>query len=129
MSRQAVAAKEDDALDAIFSALSDRTRRRILARLSQGPASVGELAEPFSITLPAVSKHLRILERARLLRRERDGWYHRCHLVGAPLETATQFIDRYRTFWEQTLAGLARHVERPAMESQFHSRIAGRPRR
>ena len=97
---------------------SDRTRRRILARLSSGPASVGELAQPFDMTLPAVSKHLRILERARLLRRERDGWYHRCHLVGEPLETARAFIDRYRPFWEETLEALARHVERPKRGSR-----------
>ncbi len=122
MSRRAAAATEDDDddLDAVFSALSDRTRRRILARLATGPASVGELAEPFSMTLPAVSKHLRILERARLLRRERQGWYHHCHLAGEPLEGAGQFIDRYRSFWEGTLAALARHVE---------PRLPGEPRR
>jgi hypothetical protein len=74
-----------------------------------------------------VSKHLRILERARLLRRERDGWYHHCHLVGEPLETASQFIDRYRTFWEQSLAELARHVERPPIEVKRHHR-KGKPR-
>jgi DNA-binding transcriptional ArsR family regulator len=111
VSRQAAASTDDDSLDAIFSALSDRTRRQILVRLSQGPATVGELAAPFSISLPAVSKHLRILERAHLMRRERDGWYHHCHLVGEPFETASQFIDRYRTFWAQTLAQLARHLE------------------
>ena len=60
------------------------------------------------------------------MRRERDGWYHRCHLVGEPLETANQFIDRYRPFWEQTLAALARHVEQPPGEAAPHRR--GRPR-
>lgn len=129
MSRRAAAATEDDDLDAVFSALSDRTRRRVLARLATGPASVGELAKPFSMTLPAVSKHLRILERARLLRRERQGWYHHCHLAGEPLEGAGQFIDRYRSFWEDTLAALARHVEpRPAGEPR-RARKRRAPRR
>lgn len=113
MSTRSSPAHDDHELDAVFSALSDRTRRRIVARLALGPASVGELAEPFSITLPAVSKHLRILERARLLRRERSGWYHHCHLVGQPLELASQFLEGYRPFWEETLAALARHVEGP----------------
>ena len=113
MSTRTAAANDESALDEVFSALSDRTRRRIVARLALGPASVGELAKPFSMTLPAVSKHLRILERARLLRRERAGWYHNCFLVGQPLETASQFLEGYRPFWEETLAALARHVEEP----------------
>ena len=102
---------DDAALDTIFSALSDRTRRHILARLSDGPATVGELATPFSMSLPAVSKHIRILEDAGLLRRERDGWYHRCQLQGQPLEAAREFIDRYRSFWGETLDKLAHYVE------------------
>jgi DNA-binding transcriptional ArsR family regulator len=101
----------DAELDAIFSALSDRTRRRILARLSRSAATIGELASPFSMSLPAVSKHVRILEQAGLLRRERNGWYHHCHLLGRPLATAGEFIDRYRSFWEQTLDELARYAE------------------
>ena len=100
-------------LDAVFSALADPTRRRIVRRLARKPATVGELAAPFAISLPAVSKHIRILERAGLLRRERDGWYHRCRLEGRPLQTASEFLDRTRSFWEQTLAELARYVERP----------------
>src|SRR5579862_3711859 len=99
MSRSAAAIREEE-LDAIFFALGDPTRRRILARLAKGPASIGELAQPFAMTLPAVSKHLRVLERAGLLRREREGWYHRCHLVGRPLEDAASFLARYRPFWE-----------------------------
>jgi DNA-binding transcriptional ArsR family regulator len=105
---------DDGALDAIFSALSDRTRRHILARLSNGAATVGELAAPFSMSLPAVSKHIRILEDAGLLRRERDGWYHHCQLQGQPLEAAREFIDRYRSFWGETLGSLARYVETEA---------------
>jgi DNA-binding transcriptional ArsR family regulator len=110
MSRSSAAAK-DDRLDAVFSALGDPTRRGILSRLATGPASVSELAEPFAMTLPAVSKHLRVLERAGLMRRERDGWYHRCHLEAGPLENAASFLARYQPFWERTLDELARYVE------------------
>ncbi len=113
MSRRSAAAS-DDQLDAVFSALGDPTRRRILLRLAHGPASVTDLAEPFAMTLPAVSKHLRVLERAGLMRRERDGWYHRCYLEAAPLEGAVSFLARYQPFWEHTLDELARYVEKPA---------------
>jgi DNA-binding transcriptional ArsR family regulator len=110
MSRPSPAAREDE-LDAVFAALADPTRRRILAQLARGSATITELAEPFAMTLPAVSKHLRVLERAGLLRRERQGWYHRCSLDARPLEDALSFITRYRAFWEDTLEQLARHVE------------------
>src|SRR5579862_7935933 len=110
MSRSA-GAKIDHRLDAVFAALADPTRRRMLVRLSRGEASISELAEPFDMTLPAVSKHLRVLERAGLVRRERDGWYHRCRLEAAPLGEAVSFLERWRPFWEQTLDQLARHVE------------------
>jgi DNA-binding transcriptional ArsR family regulator len=111
MSRNTAAAK-DQRLDAVFSALADPTRRRMLLRLSRGQASITELAAPFAMTLPAVSKHLRVLERAGLVQRQRDGWYHRCHLVAAPLLHASSFLERWRPFWDQTLEQLARHVER-----------------
>jgi DNA-binding transcriptional ArsR family regulator len=107
------AAVRDAHLDQVFSALGDTTRRRIIERLSEGPASITELAEPFEMSLPAVSKHLRVLERAGLLRRKRDGWYHYCHLETRPLEGAVAFLARYRPFWENTLEALARHVEEP----------------
>lgn len=110
MSRRSAAAN-DQKLDAVFSALGDPTRRRILGRLASGPASISELAEPFAMTLPAVSKHLRVLERAGLLRRERDGWYHRCYLESGPLKSAASFLARYQPFWEHTLDELARYVE------------------
>lgn len=100
----------------MFSALGDPTRRRILLRLSRGEASITEIAKPFDMTVPAVSKHLRVLERAGLVRRERDGWYHRCHLETRPLRDAATFLDRWRPFWEQTLEQLAEHVERDAGE-------------
>src|SRR5262245_3184854 len=104
---------EDERLDAIFSALADPTRRKILARLAGGPASIGELAEPFAMTLPAVSKHVRVLERAGLMRRERDGWYHRCHLEKPSIDDAIRFLETYRSFWADTLEALAQHVETP----------------
>jgi DNA-binding transcriptional ArsR family regulator len=112
MSRRSAAAN-DDQLDAVFSALGDPTRRRILQRLAHGSASVTDLAEPFAMTLPAVAKHLRVLERAGLMRRERDGAYRRCYLEAAPLEDAVSFLARYRPFWEHTLDELARYVEIP----------------
>jgi DNA-binding transcriptional ArsR family regulator len=110
MSRRS-ASLRDSKLDAVFSALADPTRRRIVAQLARGSATIGELAEPFSMTLPAVSKHVRVLERAGLLLREREGWYHHCRLDARPLEDAVAFITRYRPFWEDTLEALARHVE------------------
>jgi DNA-binding transcriptional ArsR family regulator len=111
MSIRAASTTRDAKLDRVFSALGDTTRRRMLARLAEGPASISELAKPFSMTLPAVSKHLRVLERAGLVRREREGWYHWCHLETRPLESATEFLAKYRPFWEDTLGALARHVE------------------
>lgn len=98
-------------LDAVFSALGDPTRRRLLARLAKGPVTVGKLAAPFSMSLPAVSKHLRVLERAGLLRRARDGRVHHCSLDARPLANARDFIERYRIFWEDKLAQLARYLE------------------
>jgi DNA-binding transcriptional ArsR family regulator len=103
---------EDSRLDAVFGALSDRTRRKILVALARGPASVGELAAPFDVSLPAVSKHLRVLERAGLLRRELDGRFHRCQLQAQPLRAAAAFMSDYRGFWEDNLDSLAEYVER-----------------
>jgi DNA-binding transcriptional ArsR family regulator len=107
-SRRAAA---DRRLDAVFTALADPTRRRIVARLSRGPAFVGNLAEPFDMSLPAVSKHLAVLERAGLVHRERDGRMRRCKLDTRPLEPAALFLHRYRSFWENKLAELARYAE------------------
>jgi DNA-binding transcriptional ArsR family regulator len=117
MSRRGSAAP-DERLDAVFSALADPTRRRILIRLSRGEASISELAEPFAMTLPGVSKHLRVLEGAGLVKRERDGWYHRCRLEARPLHRAASFLERWRPFWDQTLDQLARHVERREREKE-----------
>jgi DNA-binding transcriptional ArsR family regulator len=98
-------------LDAVFTALADPTRRRILVRLAQGPASVGELAQPFTMSPPAISKHLRVLERAGLLQRQRDGRVHRIAIDARPLLSASEFIERYRIFWEDTLEQLAAYIE------------------
>ncbi len=109
-SRRSAAAREEN-LDAVFSALADRTRRRILVELSKGPASVGELAHPFAMTLPAVSKHLRVLERAGVVRSERDGRFVRCSLEAEPLGEASAFLAQYRPFWNDTLDQLALYLE------------------
>lgn len=102
---------EDDRLDAVFHALADRTRRSLLARLSGGPTKITTLAEPFEMSLPAVSKHLRVLERAGLVERAIDGRVHRCSLNAAPLEEIERWVDHYREFWSGTLDALARYVE------------------
>src|SRR5262245_9833869 len=114
MARPLANSAEDERLDAVFGALADPTRRRILARLASGPASVTELAEPFEMSLPAVSKHLRVLENAGLLQRKVDGRVHSCSLDASPLEAADEWIERTRGFWVDTLEELARFVEAPA---------------
>ena len=87
-------------LDATFAALADPTRRAILARLASGEATVMELAEPFSMSQPAVSKHLKVLERAGLITRGRDAQRRPCRMEAAPLAEATAWIERYRKIWE-----------------------------
>jgi DNA-binding transcriptional ArsR family regulator len=99
-----------DALDRTFAALSDPTRRAILARLAQGDASVSELAAPFAMSLPAISKHLRVLEQAGLVERTKDGRVHRLRLVAQPLHQAASWIAHYQQFWEQQLAALADYL-------------------
>jgi DNA-binding transcriptional ArsR family regulator len=99
-----------DPLDATFAALADPTRRAILARLARGEASVGELVAPFQISQPAISKHLKVLERAGLVERGRDAQYRPCRLNAAPLERAAAWIGDYRAFWEQSLDRLEAYV-------------------
>jgi DNA-binding transcriptional ArsR family regulator len=89
-----------DILDATFAALADPTRRAILARLASGEASVNELAEPFDMTLPGVSKHLKVLERAGLISRGRVAQSRPCRLEAAPLREAADWVEGYRRFWE-----------------------------
>src|SRR5262245_47831684 len=100
------------ALDRTFGALADRTRRAILARLAAGEATVGELAEPFQMSRPAISKHLRVLEQAGLVRSTRQGRISRCVLDAGPMRDASAWVDRYRVFWSGRLEALARYVER-----------------
>lgn len=92
-------------LNSTFAALADPTRRAILARLARGEASVSELAEPFDITLPAVSKHLRVLEHAGLIVRDRDAQRRPCRLAAAALKDASEWFDPYRRLWEPAKAG------------------------
>jgi DNA-binding transcriptional ArsR family regulator len=114
----------EDRLDWIFHALSDRTRRHLLGRLRRGPAMITELAKPFDLSLPAVSRHIKVLERARLIVRAVDGRVHRCSLDAQALHTAEAWIEHYRHFWEGTLESLARYVEEP--EDREHESGEGR---
>lgn len=99
-------------LDLLFRALGDRTRRKLIARLADGPATVTELAEPFAMSLPAISRHIRVLERAGLVARRIEGRVHHCALDPQGLGTAEAWLGQYRRFWEGQLRALARYVER-----------------
>jgi len=92
-----------DRLSSTFAALADPTRRAILARLVSGEATVTDLAEPFEMSLPAVSKHLKVLERAGLIARTRTAQWRPCRLEAAPLKDAADWLEHYRRFWEQSL--------------------------
>ena len=89
-----------DHLSSTFQALADPTRRAILARLSKGEASVTELAAPFSMSMPAISKHLKVLERAKLISRGKEAQWRPCKLEAAPLEAASDWVEQYRAMWE-----------------------------
>jgi DNA-binding transcriptional ArsR family regulator len=99
-------AMQPDPLDATFAALADPTRRAILARLASGTATVNELAEPFAMTQPAVSKHLKVLERAGLISRDRDGQRRPSRLEAKRLAEASAWLEQYRVFWETSFARL-----------------------
>lgn len=101
----------EDRLSATFAALADPTRRAILARLSSGEASVTELAEPFDMSLPAISKHLKVLERAGLITRGREAQWRPCRLRARPLKGAADWLDHYRVFWEQSLDRLQDYLK------------------
>ena len=103
-------------LDVVFGALADPTRRAILERLSQGEASVGELAEPFDISAPAISKHLRVLEGSGLLTQERQGRVRRCRLVAEPMHDAVEWIARYGEFWEGRFDALDEYLRKTVSE-------------
>ncbi len=114
-------------LDVTFAALADPTRRAILARLARGEASVMELAEPFDMSQPAISKHLRVLERAGLISRSRDRQRRPCRLVAAPLAEANQWLEGYRQIWEANFNRLDRLLEK--MKSKDKITNARRNRR
>jgi DNA-binding transcriptional ArsR family regulator len=99
-------------LDTTFAALADPTRRAILARLAQSEATVGELCAPFEISGPAISRHLKVLEQAALITRERAGQHRRCRLTPAAMGPAAEWIETTRRFWSGSLDRLADHLER-----------------
>lgn len=101
---------ETDPLSRTFAALADPTRRAILARLASGEATVNELAEPFEVTLQAVSKHLKVLERAGLISRRRDAQYRPCRFESAPLDSAIDWVEQHRQVWRQRLDLLETHL-------------------
>jgi DNA-binding transcriptional ArsR family regulator len=106
-----------DRLTTTFSALADPTRRAILARLSLGEASVNELAQPFSISQPAISKHLKVLERAGLISRGREAQWRPCKLDAAALKSVADWLEPYRRLWEERFDRLDEHLRRMQLES------------
>jgi len=111
-------------LDATFGALSDATRRGILAQLALGETSVSDLAAPYDMSLPAVSKHLRVLEGAGLIQRHKDGRVHRCRLAPEPMKGAAEWIASYRQFWERQFDALERYLaqsQAPAQQKEKQS--------
>jgi DNA-binding transcriptional ArsR family regulator len=101
----------NDQLDLVFGALGNKTRRGLLARLAREPAMVTELAKPFDLSLPAVSRHIRVLEHAGLIKRTVDGRVHHCELNVGSLRDVDEWLRHYRHFWDANLKALARHVE------------------
>jgi DNA-binding transcriptional ArsR family regulator len=114
--------KAEDQLSLVFAALADPTRRAILARLADGEATVTELAGPFSISMPAISRHLKVLEHAGLITRSRAGQWRSSRLDAAPLKEATDWMQRYRVFWDASFDRLEEHLRRVQ-----HDQAAGEP--
>ena len=116
-----------DHLSTTFAALADPTRRAILARLASGETSVTELAAPFEMTTPAVTKHLKVLERAGLITRSRQAQWRPCQLNAAPLHQAADFIEQYRQFWEQSfdrLDAYLKTMQTPPQKPQIPKKIS-----
>jgi len=111
-----------DSLTATFAALADPTRRAILARLSSGDASVTQLAAPFDISLPAVSKHLKVLERAHLIVRGRDAQWRPCQLQAQPLKDVADWVDHYRKFWTASFDRLDDYLHHLKHKENKHAR-------
>ena len=111
-----------DHLSTTFAALADPTRRAILARLAAGEASVTELAEPFAMSMPAISKHLKVLERAGLIARGRQAQWRPCSLQAAPLKEIADWVERYRQFWDQSLNRLDDYLHELQTKENDHDR-------
>ena len=111
-----------DHLSITFAALADPTRRAILARLATGKASVTELAEPFDISLPAISKHLKVLERAGLIARGREAQWRPCALQAAPLKDVSDWVERYRQMWTKRLDRLDDYLKELKQKEKKHGR-------
>jgi DNA-binding transcriptional ArsR family regulator len=107
-----------DPLSSIFAALADPTRRAILARLASGEASVTELAEPFPMSMPAISKHLKVLERAGLIAKSREAQWRLCRLEAAPLREVASWMEPYRRFWDESFSRLDDHLLRMRAEKE-----------
>ncbi|HMI57039.1 MAG TPA: metalloregulator ArsR/SmtB family transcription factor [Gemmatimonadaceae bacterium] len=118
-----------DHLSTTFAALADPTRRAILARLANGETTVNELAKPFAMSLPAVSRHLKVLEHAGLISRGRDAQWRPAKLEAAPLEQASAYIDRYRRFWEESFDRLDEYITELQFKSKEKSRARKHPKR
>lgn len=112
----------DQHLNLTFSALADPTRRAILARLARGEASVSQLAQPFKISLPAISKHLKVLERSGLVTRGRDAQWRPCRLKAKPLKQAVDWLEEYRSFWEESLDRLDAYLYEQQQKEKRHGR-------
>src|SRR5213592_4017373 len=118
-----------DQLSTTFAALADPTRRAILARLASGDCSVSELAEPFAMSMPAVSKHLRVLERAGLIARGREAQWRPCRIEAAPLKDVAEWTEQYRKIWELHFDSLELYLQKmKAMEKRHGKRNGGKPR-
>ena len=117
-----------DALSTTFQALADPTRRAILARLARGEASVNELAAPFEISLPGVSKHLKVLERAGLIERGREAQWRPCRLRAAPLKAVEDWVEHYRRFWEESLDRLDEYLKE-VQKAEARAAVAAAKRR
>jgi len=113
---------QTDHLSATFAALADPTRRAILARLARGDASVSELAEPFDMSMPAISKHLNVLERAGLIARGREAQWRPCRLQPAPLKDVSAWVDRHRQMWEARLDRLGGYLQELQAKEKKHGR-------
>ena len=115
-----------DRLSSTFAALADPTRRAILARLALGEASVAELAQPFIISPPAVTKHLKVLQKAGLITQGRQAQWRPCKLEAAPLHEAADFIAQYRQFWEQSLDRLDSYLQTLQAQEKKHGKKSGK---